>query len=157
MSRAGFPGPSSIISRKYKAAKKRILIIAAVLLAASLGFALVANAEEAKGTGTLEAHGDGLAALHGAGWMRVGGNGVLWVKGAKNINIEGRGHKKVFPDGWTEYVGFNGVAGIQGRDMSVILAGEEIGLYAILWGEGRYRINKLITGTWSETIEVLSY
>ena len=143
--------------------KKSMLILVAVVLAASLGFAAVASAEEVEGTGTLEAHGDGLAALHGTGWMRVSGNGVLWVKGAENVNIEGQGHKKVFPDGWTEYVGFHGVARIGGRDMSVILAGEEIDLYAIgsgraiLWGEGRYRINKLITGAWSETIEVLSY
>ena len=143
--------------------KKKVLFLLAVLVVASLVFASMASAETAEGTGTLEAQGDGLAGLHGTGWMRVSGNGVLWVKGAEHIAIEGQGHKKVFPDGWTEYIGFNGTARIRGRLVSVILAGERIDLYAIgsgrviLWGKGTYEINGLITGRWSETIEVLSY
>ena len=142
--------------------KKKALFLLAVLVA-SLVFASMASAETAEGTGTLKAQGDGLAGLHGTGWVRVSGNGVLWVKGAEHIAIEGQGHKKVFPDGWIEYVGFNGTARIRGRRVSVILAGERIDLYAIgsgrviLWGKGTYEINGLIAGRWSETIEVLSY
>jgi hypothetical protein len=155
--------------------KKKVLVLLAVLVVASLGFASVAHAEPMalkglqaqgieKGTGTLEARGDGLAGLHGTGWVRVSGSGVLWVKGAENIIVEGEeGHRKDFPDGWTEYVGFKGTARIQGRDFSVILAGERIDLYAIgggraiLWGEGTYEVNGLITGIWAETVESFPY
>jgi hypothetical protein len=71
--------------------KKKVLVLLAVLVVASLGFASVAHAEPMalkglqaqgieKGPGTLEARGDGLAGLHGTGWVRVSGNGLLWVK-----------------------------------------------------------------------------
>ena len=143
--------------------KKRILILLAVLIVTSLGYALVAYADTERGTGTLEAQGDGLAGLHGTGWVSVSGNGVLWVKGAENIVVQGKGHKKDFPDGWIEYVGFDGTARIRGQEVSVILAGERVNLYAIgngrviLWGEGTYEVNGLITGAWSETIKIVSY
>lgn len=143
--------------------KKRILILLAVVMVASLGYALVAHADSERGTGTLKAEGDGLAGLHGTGWMSVSGNGVLWVKGAENIVVQGEGHKKDFPDGWIEYIGFDGTARIRGQEVSVILAGERIDLYAIgsgrviLWGEGTYEVDSLITGAWSETIKIVSY
>jgi hypothetical protein len=143
--------------------KKKMLILMAVLVIASLGFASAVSADSQDGTGTLKARGDGFAGLHGTGTIRVSGTGVLWVKGEESIRIEGEGHKKVFPDGWTEYVGFRGTARIRGRGVSVLMAGENIKLYAagtgrvILWGEGTYEINGLITGRWSEAIEILDY
>jgi len=144
--------------------KKKMLIVMAVLVIASLGLASVVSAEREKGIGTLEAQGDGFAGLHGTGYVQVSGTGVLWVKGEESIRIQGEeGHKKVFPDGWTEYVGFRGTARIRGQGVSVLMAGEEIDLYAIgsgrviLWGEGTYEINGLITGRWSEAIEILNY
>ncbi len=144
--------------------KKKMLVLIAVLVTASLGFASVVSADSEEGAGTLKARGDGFAGLHGTGTIRVSGNGVLWVKGEESIEIQGEeGHKKVFPSGWTEYVGFKGTARIRGRGVSVLMAGENIKLYAIgngrviLWGEGTYEINGLITGAWSEAIEVLDY
>jgi hypothetical protein len=144
--------------------KKKRLILMAVLVIASLGFTSVAGAESESGMGTLEAQGDGFAGLHGTGYIRVRGTGVLWVKGAESVEVRGEeGHKKVFPDGWTEYVGFNGAAVIRGQKVSVLLAGENVDLYAIgtgrviLWGEGTYEINGLITGRWSEAIEIVEY
>ncbi len=143
--------------------KKRAFVLLAVLLVASLGLVSAASADQATGAGTLRARGDGLAALHGSGWMRLKGNGVLWVKGEEQITIEGEGRKKVFPDGWTEYVGFHGLARIQGRNVSVILAGEKIGLHAvgngrvILWGKGTYKIDELDIEVWSKPLEILSY
>jgi hypothetical protein len=126
--------------------KRKILILMAVLVIASLGLTSVANAESEVGTGTLEAQGDGFAGLHGTGHIRVIGTGVLWVRGEESIEIQGeKGHKKVFPDGWTEYVGFRGTARIRGQRVSVLMAGEEIDLYAtgsgrvILWGRGKSR------------------
>jgi hypothetical protein len=147
----------------YRTMKKKILILMAVLVIASLGFASVVSAESENGMGTLDAKGDGFAGLHGAGYIRVSGRGVLWVKGEESIEIRGDGHRKAFPDGWTEYVGFSGTARIRGQGVSVLMAGEGIDLYAIgsgrviLWGEGTYEINGLITGRWSEAIEVLDY
>jgi hypothetical protein len=142
---------------------KKMLIVMAMLVIASLGLASVVSAESEKGIGTLEAQGDGFAGLHGTGYVRVSGNGVLWVKGEEFIRIQGQGHKKVFLDGWTEYVGFRGTARIRGQRVSVLMAGEGIDLYAIgsgrviLWGEGTYEINGLITDRWSEAIEILDY
>ena len=144
--------------------KKKMLVLMAVLVIASLGFASVVSAESEDGMGTLEARGDGFVGLHGTGYIRVRGTGVLWVKGEESIRIQGEeGHKKVFPSGWTEYVGFRGTARIRGQRVSVLMAGENIDLYAIgtgrviLWGEGTYEINGLITGRWSDTIEILDY
>jgi hypothetical protein len=143
---------------------KKMLILMAVLVIASLGFTSVVSAEGEDGMGTLEAQGDGFAGLHGTGYVRVSGNGMLWVKGEEFIRIQGEeGHKKVFPDGWTEYVGFRGTARIRGQGLSVLVAGENIDLYAsgsgrvILWGEGTYEINGFITGRWSDAIEILDY
>jgi hypothetical protein len=143
--------------------KKKMLIVMAVLVIASLGFASAVSADSQDGAGTLKARGDGFAGLHGTGTIRMSGNGVLWVKGEESIGIEGEGHKKVFPSGWTEYVGFSGTARIHGRGVSVLMAGEKIDLYAIgtgrviLWGEGTYEINGLITGRWSEAIGIVEY
>ena len=144
--------------------KKKMLILMAVLMIASLGFTSVVSAESENGMGTLNAKGDGFAGLHGTGYIRLSGTGVLWVKGEESIRIQGEeGYKKVFPDGWTEYVGFRGTARIRGQGVSVLMAGEGIDLYVIgtgrviLWGEGTYEINGLITGRWSDTIGFLDY
>jgi hypothetical protein len=151
------------MQRRYRTMKKKMFVLMAVLVIASLGVTSVASAQSEDGMGTLNAEGDGFAGLHGTGYIRVSGNGVLWVKGEEFIEIRGDGHKKVFPDGWTEYVGFDGAARIRGQDVSVLMAGEGIDLYAIgtgriiLWGEGTYEINGLITGRWSDTIGILDY
>jgi hypothetical protein len=146
--------------------KKKWFVLVALLLVASLGLASAASAQEAddaEGSGTLRARGDGLAALHGSGWMRVKGNGVLWVKGEEGITIEGVGHVKTFPDGWTEYVGFHGLARIYGRNVSVFLAGEKIDLLAVgtgrvlLWGKGTYEIDRLDGAEWPEPFEAVTY
>jgi hypothetical protein len=151
------------MQRRYRTMKKKMLVLMAVLVIASLGFASVASAQSENGMGTLAAEGDGFAGLHGTGYVRVRGTGVLWVKGAESIEVQGEGLKKVLPDGWTEYVGFRGTARIRGQNVSVLMAGEGIDLYAIgtgrviLWGEGTYEINSIITGRWSEPIEILDY
>ena len=144
--------------------KKKMLILTAVLVIASLGFTSAAGAESENGMGTLNAEGDGFVGLHGTGYIRVRGTGVLWVKGEEFIEVRGEeGHKKVFPDGWTEYVGFRGTARIRGQSVSVLMAGEGIDLHAIgigrviLWGKGTYEINGLIAGRWSDAIEILDY
>lgn len=143
--------------------RKKLFVVLALLVIASLGVASVVSADTVKTTETLEAHGDGLAALHGSGRMWVRGNGILWVKGAETIRVHGKGHKKSFPSGWTEYVGFHGAAHIKGRGVSVILAGEEIDLYAvgtgraILWGEGTHEGDGLTSDAWSDDIRIISY
>ena len=144
--------------------KKKVFVLMAVLVIASLGATSVASAQTSEdGMGTVVAEGDGFAGLQGTGYVRISGRGVLWVKGEESIKIRGDGHKKVFPDGWTEYVGFDGTARIRGQDVSVLVAGEGIDLYAIgtgrviLWGKGTYDINGLVTGRWSDTIGILDY
>lgn len=143
--------------------KRKWLVLMAVLVIASLGFASVVSAQGEDGMGALNAEGDGFAGLHGTGYVRARGRGVLWVKGEDSIGIQGDGYKKVFPDGWTEYVGFNGTARIRGQSVSVLMAGEGLELYAIgtgrviLWGEGSYEINGVITGRWSDAIEIFDF
>ena len=142
---------------------KKMFVLMAVLVIASRGLTSVASAQSEDGMGTLVAEGDGFAGLHGTGYIRVSGTGVLWVKGEESIRIQGEGHKKVFPDGWTEYVGFDGTTRIRGQSVSVFMAGEGIKLCAIgtgrvmLWGKGTYEINGLITGRWSDAIRILGY
>ena len=142
---------------------RKFLVLLTVLVVASLGFASMASADTSDGRGTLEAQGDGFAGLQGDGWVRVRGNGVLWVKGAEHIAVEGRGIKKEFEDGWTLYIGFHGMAQILGRNVSVLMAGESVELYAvgsgrvILWGKGTYEVNGLPTGVWSGIGHIISY
>jgi hypothetical protein len=146
--------------------KTKILVLLALLVIASLTLASVAygdDMDDPEGPHALRARGDGLAALRGSGWVRVRGNGVLWVKGEEAIVIDGVGHVKTFPDGWTEYVGFRGLARIRGRDMSVMLAGERIDLLAagagraFLWGKGSYRVGELDAQEWPEPFDLVVY
>ena len=91
------------------------------------------------------------------------GNGIPWVKGEESNRVKGYGHKKEFPSGWTEYLGFQGAAVIGGREISLILAGESLDLYAegrgwaILWGEGRCTLDGTTTERWSDGIQVIPY
>ena len=143
--------------------RTRIGILLAVLLVAGLTFATVVSANTATGKGTLKAHGDGLAALHGSGYVRLSGNGILWVKGAEHITIQGVGHKKEFPNGWTEYVGFHGSATISGKKVSIILTAENADLFAagkgkaILWGVGTREENRVAATEWADELEIVSY
>jgi len=134
---------------------KKLVILLTLGIVAALAVASVASADPPDTVKRLEAHGDGLAALRGDGKVWLRGNGILWVKG--------HGHKKDFPSGWTEYVGFHGAAVIEGRGVSVILAAENLDLHAvgrgraILWGEGRYTSDGATTERWSDGIQVIPY
>jgi limonene-1,2-epoxide hydrolase len=142
---------------------KKLSVVLALVIIASLSVASVVSADTEDAPKTLKAHGDGLAALHGSGRVRVRGNGILWVKGAETIRVQGKGRQKTFPSGWTEYVGFHGAAYIEGRGVSVILAGERVDLHAVgngrafLWGEGRYEVGDLTSAAWSDDIKIISY
>ena len=65
--------------------KKRVLVLLAVLLVASLCLVPAVAADTDEGLASLKARGDGVAALHGDGWLRVSGNGILWIKGAEYV------------------------------------------------------------------------
>ena len=94
-------------SRKMK--RILALVLVAVTLVASLGFASLADASavsadhgQAQGRGTLTAAGDGIAILGGNGAVSIGGNGILWVRdlaGGATIEVTGYGGKKEFADG----------------------------------------------------------
>jgi hypothetical protein len=143
--------------------KKRVLVLFAVLLVAGLCLAPAVAADADEGLASLKAHGDGVVALHGDGWLRVSGNGILWVKGAEYVAVQGHGIRKEFPDGWIEYVGFHGTARILGRNVSVVMAGERIDLFAtgsgraILWGHGRYEKGGSVVDFWSGLADIISY
>jgi len=137
--------------------KKRILILVAVALVATFGFALAAEAGgfDIEGTGILTAQGDGLAFLHGGGKIDLSGAGTLWIRdiaGDATIEVEG-GEYKEFPDGWIQYGRFEGTAHIEGSKISVLMVGVDIELtasgtgYARLRGHGTYDLNGM-TGEW---------
>jgi len=145
--------------------KKTIaLVLIAVGLVTSLGFASVANASavsadggEARSRGTLTAAGDGIAILGGNGTVTIAGNGILWVRdlaGGATIEVTGHGEKREFADGWLQYSGFNGDAYVEGTRIVVVLAGVDIELSAegrgrvILWGHGSYEVSGR-TADWS--------
>lgn len=128
---------------------KRTVAIIGMLAAIGLLLAPAATAapNEVWGKGSLIADGDGIAVLKGRGVIDLSGNGVLWVKAEPGavIEITGYGHKQVFPDGWEQYIGFNGTAHIVGSRLHVNVAGVSIRLGATgqgtvwLWGHGSYQ------------------
>ncbi|MBM3148784.1 MAG: hypothetical protein FJZ88_01985, partial [Chloroflexi bacterium] len=76
------------------------MLLATMLMAASLGFAPAVLADNASaeadvnvaGIGKLSAQGDGIAVLSGKGIIDLSGNGILWVKdfnGDAKIEVTG--------------------------------------------------------------------
>jgi len=143
--------------------KKRVIVLLAVLLVVSLCLVPAVAADADEGLVSLKARGDGVAALHGDGWLRVSGNGILWVKGAEYVAVQGQGIRKEFPDGWSEYIGFHGTARILGRNVSVVMAGERIDLFAtgsgraVLWGHGHYEKGGDTSTPWAGLADIISY
>lgn len=138
--------------------KARILaILGAVMVLGLLVVAPVAaqgpDAEQA--AAGVVGDGDGLVMLFGSGMVDLSGNGILWVKPGPGtvVEVSGYGEKKVFPDGWHQYAGFNGNAHIEGRSVRVIVAG--VGLHleargqgrAFFWGHGTH-LHGDRTGAW---------
>ena len=144
--------------------KTLILVLTAIMLVTSLGFASLVSADttdgsaKLEGKGTLTARGDGIAILGGAIAVNITGNGILWVKdttGNAEIRVTGYGQKEEFADGWIQYSGFNGEAAIKGRRVIVVLTGVDVNLdakgrgRAILWGHGTYEVNGGQTDGWN--------
>lgn len=141
------------------------LLLATMLLLTSIGFAPAvladdANAEQADvefaGMGKLSAQGDGIAVLSGKGKVDLSGNGILWIKdlaGNAQIDVNGFGSKKVFPDGWIQYAGAHGTAHIRGSNIRIVIAGVNIDFQArgrgtaLLWGHGTCTFNGKL-GQW---------
>ena len=138
---------------------KRISILAALAFVATLALGALgaarASAEEPspavflRGAGVLDARGDGLVAVKGAMDYEVSAEGgVLLVHdstGNALVRVEGEG--RVFEwNGFRVYAGF-GSAHIVGRDVAVIVAGNDINLHvrgrgwAYLKGDGTYTVN----------------
>ncbi len=154
---------------------KRFTLIFAIAFAFALVgagiFALQpALAQSGGGTGTLTASGDGLAGIRGNGRVEISGNGILWIKdhaGDADINVSGNGVRHEMPGGWIRYTGFQGQANVSGSSITVALSGYNINLRAtgtgsfVLRGNGEYSVEKdgiiVLSGTWSETTEVLSF
>ncbi|MBC7264843.1 MAG: hypothetical protein H5T64_10890 [Chloroflexi bacterium] len=134
---------------------KRICILAAVAVLASLVLVSVANAEDLEGTGRLWARGVGVATVHGDGrvvvWCR--GFGTVWVKGAENLEARGVGIRREV-DGGVLFVGWRGRVTASGHELTVRMAGGVIEFvaegtgWATLKGRGRYRIGGA-SGNWS--------
>ena len=135
--------------------KKRILLLVAVAVLASLALTTVASAETVEGTGTLWARGVGIAKVHGDGSVKVRGCGVgtVWVKGAERLEAHGVGIRREV-DGGVLFTGWWGKIVASGSELTVRMAGGLIKLTAegtgraYLKGCGRYHTDSA-GGEWS--------
>ncbi|MFQ6059024.1 MAG: hypothetical protein ACE5MB_09135 [Anaerolineae bacterium] len=135
--------------------KKRILILVAVAVLASLALTTVASAKTFEGTGTLWAKGAGIARVHGDGRVEVQGRGIgaVWVKGAEILEAHGRGIRREV-DGGILFVGWRGKIVAAGSDLTVRMRGGLIEFtaqgtgWAFLKGRGVYRVGEA-SGEWS--------
>ncbi|NIM93608.1 MAG: hypothetical protein GTO18_07840 [Anaerolineales bacterium] len=143
--------------------RKKLMFGIALTLLAAMVLPVVAFAAGGGGTGTLVAYGDGTAGVRGNGEVKITGRGVLYIKdhaGDANIQVSGTGKRIELPNGWIQYVGFNGKAYVAGSLISVGLKGSNIALHAtgtgrfILWGNGTYEVNGT-SGRWTEPGVVL--
>ena len=128
-----------------------------------------ALAQSGGGAGTLTASGNGLAGIRGDGTVTVSGNGILWIRdhaGDASVNVSGSGEKRELPNGWIQYIGFQGQATVSGSWLTVALSGYDIHLQAsgagkyILRGNGTYSVERdgliVVSGAWTEDAEVMT-
>ncbi len=136
---------------------KKILltIVATTVIFCLLTMPLMAVTVE--GTGYLLARGNGRAALQGSLRANIHGDGTLSVKdnaGDAEIDVDGKGRKKVLEDGTIVYTGLNGHIKVSGTDVTVKMDGRNIKIEAhgtgkaVLQGRGEYRTKKS-SGRWT--------
>ncbi len=122
-------------------------------------------AEDVQGRGVLKAMGSGLAVVKGTMKMRVAGNGFLLIDPGDNvcplgIDINGHGEKVELGDGRILYVGFRGLARIEGCEINVKMAGARVDLLAVgsgravLEGCGRFHTRRF-NGPWHMPGEIV--
>lgn len=148
---------------------KRIMVVAAVLVAAGLAasaFAPAASAEERErggvllgGAGELDARGDGLVALKGRMRVDVSADaGVLLVMdiaGDADVQVSGHGETGEWR-GFKAYFGFDGEASISGSHVAVVVLGRNIALgaegkgWAYLKGQGTFTVNERGPFRWTD-------
>lgn len=142
---------------------KRMLFVLLVVLAASMMFTAVVSADNLSGTGWIRAEGDGRAALQGdARTVHLSGNGILWFKDEGEVDeptVTGYGRKIEYPNGWVQYIGFDGQFHISDADqITIVLVGKNVNLFAVgqgrvyLEGEGHYIVGHgphMIRGEWA--------
>ncbi|MCA9924051.1 MAG: hypothetical protein KC421_16855 [Anaerolineales bacterium] len=140
---------------------RKALLIWGVLFS-SLFVVSVVSADTVSGTGWLAASGDGQVVLRGdMGTLHIKGTGTLYFKDAGEVHtptITGAGKRIELPNGWVQYIGFNGTLHLTEADQAIVrLEGRDIQLYiegtGDVWlrGRGHYRYNNgntIISGTW---------
>ncbi len=142
---------------------RSMLVVAAVVAVVLVSGAGVARADSSTGTGTLHAQGYGTVGIRGSGMVEIGqGAGTVWIKGADEIESEGRGRKTELPDGTIRLTGYSGEITITGQELQVRIVGGAIDVTAtgtgtvVLRGQGTYETNSS-SGEWSPDGEVVGY
>ncbi len=150
---------------------KRTFFVLLAVLAASLLLVTAVSADTVAGTGWIRAQGNGRAALHGnVANLYLSGDGVLWFKDRGDVDepiVTGDGRRIEHPNGWVQYIGFNGTFHLRAADrVSVILRGRDINLFAAgrgvvhLVGSGTYTVGSgetILHGTWPEAGQTLDF
>ncbi|KAA3655421.1 MAG: hypothetical protein DWQ04_33585 [Chloroflexi bacterium] len=141
---------------------RKSLLVLAILISSLFAVSLV-SADTVSGTGRLHARGNGSIVLRGdVDTLRIHGRGTLFFKDAGETDepaVTGTGVRIDLPNGWVQYVGFNGTFNLTDADDIVVkLDGRNINLYAAgsgdVWlrGQGHYQYDNgenNITGVWT--------
>jgi len=137
---------------------KRQMFVIGLAVALTLILTSVVYAESVRGTGELRAWGDGLAGVQGdIEEITVSGNGTLFIRdrgGDGEWTVSGTGRRRDLANGWIAYYGFDGDVEAHGSQITVLLSGYDIDLWAkgtgaaLLYGEGGYE-TKHGDGPWS--------
>lgn len=145
---------------KYLLTKKSVFIM--LLLISSFFMVSMVSADTLSGTGWLYAQGNGVVVVKGdVDTLHIRGNGILYYKDAGETDtptVTGTGRRIELPNGWVQYIGFNGTFHLTDADQVIVrIDGRNIHLYAEgtgdVWlrGEGHYRYHngeELIKGSW---------
>jgi hypothetical protein len=109
--------------------------------AVAQGFRLI------RGEGSVCAAGNGVVQFHGSGTLVAEARGGQLILNDESaiVEIRGRGIKRVFPNGWVLYQGFNGTVRLEGEDLFGQIIGKGLRMKSegqgviMLMGMGLYR------------------
>ena len=127
------------------------------------------QADTIAGRGWLRARGQGLAEMKGqVHTLTISGNGTLWYLDEGEPDepvVTGKGERIEHPNGWVQYVGFDGTFQLQGADnVTVKLVGTQIELFVVgkgvvhLRGHGVYVYGNgqhIVRGHWAANGQTL--
>ena len=123
----------------------RKLSLVLAILVGNLFVVSIVSADTLSGTGQVHAQGNGTVVMRGdVKMLHIQGRGSLFFKDSGDVDepvVTGTGHRIDLPNGWVQYIGFNGTFHLSvADDVIVKLDGRNINLFV----EGRYCASRII-------------